>query len=221
MEIALTRFDLSDQTLTLTYEIKNGSNQDVWVCEHVRVLHMADPRDYDVYLEQDGTLMLRKRLEVVDEVECYAPRAYRGTYVRLRPGQERTESLSLTVPIEPYHVLSFHAVPGFDYVTRMVVEVGLFEGDLPGRIRQICKIAERLNCERVYYSDLDVENVELFDAYFGGLIVAYSFGGLAGFDEAFPEGSDRITIPHMWPVRLGERGLRITMDGLSLPYAGE
>jgi hypothetical protein len=103
----------------------------------------------------------------------------------------------------------------------MVVEVGLFEGDLPGRIRQICKIAERLNCERVYYSDLDVENVELFDEYFGGLNVADSFGGLAGFDEAFPEGSNRITIPHMWPVRLGERGLRITMDGLSLPYAGE
>ncbi|MHC4519826.1 MAG: hypothetical protein ACYTAS_14655 [Planctomycetota bacterium] len=221
VEIALTRFDLSDQTLTLTYEITNGSEQDVWVCEGVRVLDSADPQDYDVYLEQDGTLMLRRRLEVVDEVACYAARAYRGTYVRLRPGQKRTESLSLTVPIEPYHILSFHAVRGFDYVTRMVVEVGLFEGDLPGRIRQICEIAERLNCERVYYSDIDVENVELYDEYFGGLIVANSFGGLAGFDEAFPEGSNQIVIPHMWPVRLGERGLRMTIDGVFLPYAGE
>jgi hypothetical protein len=127
----------------------------------------------------------------------------------------------LPVPVQPYYILSAGWARTLEYVTRLAVEVGFYEGDLPGMIRHICEISEKLNCTMLTLDEIGVENAELYEAYFGGLRVSAEFGGLTGFDQAYEPASGQISIPHMWPVRLGERSLQIEIDGVLLPYAIE
>jgi len=91
--IKIIKLDINDKTLELSYEIRNDSQQNVWLCDSVSVNY-----NFEVYPDEDGqTLIIRKRLGVPSLTFWQVQPS--GKYIRLRPGQKRIESLFLTVPI--------------------------------------------------------------------------------------------------------------------------
>lgn len=210
--IELTKFDVNDTTLELGYKIKNNTDHDVWICDDV-AFYLAS-FDFEVYLAEDEqTLLIRRRLDVPTDAEwAINPR---GHYVLLRSGQERTESLSLDVPVHPRRQF-VHGQAASDHVRLLVLEIGFYNEDLPGMIREILEMAEKLNCARLEYSEY---RTDFFVRYFKGIWIAQFFGGLSGFEEhTYQEGNKEIIIPYSWQKFGGEQVLRIEIDGVRIPY---
>jgi hypothetical protein len=169
--------DVNDQTLELRYKIMNNSQQDIWVCNGVGWVEADDASrlDYEAYLEENNTLVIRKRLDVPTFVTYYIwPE---GRYVRLRAGQERSESLSLKLPVR--HRRLFTPSPekqGVTYAPRLVLELGYHTKDLAQIILDSKDSPEDTNV----------------------------------YTEAI--------IPSLSSLNEGESVLRITVDGVHIPY---
>ncbi len=214
--IELTKLDVNDTTLELSYKIKNNTVHDVWICDDV-AFNLAS-LDFEVYLSEDEqTLLIRRRLDVPTDVEwAINPR---GHYVLLRSGQEWTESLSLDVPVHPRRQFAYGQVAS-DHARRLVLEIGFYNEDLPGMIREILEMAEKLNCARLETSG--EYRTAFFMRYFKGIWIAHLFGGLSGFEKyTYQEGNEEISIPYTWQNFGGEQVLRIEVDGVHIPYEDE
>lgn len=163
--------DVNDQTLELRYKVKNDSDQDIWVCDGVGCVE----GDFEVYLEDDQTLLIRKRLDVQTFVVYYIwPE---GQYSRLRAGEEQAKSLSINLPVR--HRCMFMPrleKQGVIYVRRLVVEIGYHTKDL-------AQIILDLKC-----SDDD------------------------------PNKYNKAIISYLHSANEGEQVLRITVDGVLIPY---
>lgn len=219
--LTLIRFDVNDQSLSLACKVTNNGEQDIWVCDGITAFH-PNSNDYEAYLADDcRTLTIRRRLEVAEEIPGIAGwfRGYQARYRRLHPGQNRTWSFTMAVPVKPNFILMGYPNKA-DYATCLSVEIGICDGDLPGRIADIIGLAERLDTS--YRNDVVAPNYELFDRYFSGFRIADAFGGSAGFRDRYEPGSDQITIDRAWPWEtvslFGERPLNITIDGIFIAY---
>ncbi len=213
--IELTKLDVNDTTLELSYKIKNNTDHEVWICDDVDFYLTSI--DFEVYLSEDEqTLLIRRRFDVPTDIEWGSwPR---GHYVLLRSGQERTESLSLEVPVHSRRQFA-HGLAASDHARRLVLEIGFYNEDLPGMIREILEMAEKLNCARLEPSEY---RTAFFIRYFKGIWIAHLFGGLSGFEEyTYKEGSEEITIPYTRQNLNGEQVLRIEVDGVHIPYEEE
>lgn len=210
--IILTNLDVNDTTLELSYKIKNNTDHDVWICDSVDIVYS----NTEIYLAEDAqTLVIRKRLDVSPEVVWAAIPA--GRYVRLQPAQEYSESLSFAVPVRP--VLTYINERAYaDSAKRIVLEIGFYDQDLPGLIRSIIEVVERLGCANVEYEDYESD---IMRHYFKGLLINGRFGGkgLEHFDESHPDGSELFRTSFTDQL-LGEQVLQISIDGLYIPYKG-
>ncbi len=123
--------EVNDLTLELRYKVRNNSDQDIWVCNGVGwVQYDDDTLDYEAYYEEESqTIVIRRRLDVPLFVVYYIwPQ---GRYVRLRAGEERSESLSLKIPVR--HNWLFKPIlekPGIIFARRLVIEIGYLTKDL-------------------------------------------------------------------------------------------
>jgi hypothetical protein len=199
--MSLTGFDVNDTNLELNYQIRNDTEQDIWICKDIDVF--GGPGSYEMRITEDGLrLIVRRRFEALEGF-WYVPPESR--YVRLRPGETRIESSMLTIPIETM----YNFADKEDYATRLVVEIGYYPCDLPGMIREILDVAEKMNWQRLYQIEYSHEIVE---RYFAGLRIAQWFGGSI---QIF---GDEIKIPWMGNVRMGEQFLQLTIDGVRIPY---
>lgn len=215
--IELTKMDVNDTTLELSYKIKNNTDHDVWICDDVDAYSAS--LDFEVYLSEDEqSLLIRRRLDVPTIV--YWPIWPYGRYVLLRSGQELTESLSLAVPVHPRRLFASGEAAS-DHARRLVLEIGFYNEDLPGMIREILEMAEKLNCARLETSG--EYRTAFFMRYFKGIWIAHQlFGGLSGFEEyTYKEGSEEINIPYTRQNLNGEQILRIEVDGVHIPYEDE
>ncbi|MHC4434086.1 MAG: Hint domain-containing protein [Planctomycetota bacterium] len=210
--MALTRLDVNDTELELSYKIKNDTDHNVWICDNVDVYTTLD---FEVYLDEDEqSLLIRRRLDV--------PTAWQwiscpyGRYVLLRSGQERNESLSLAVPVQPRRLFASELETS-DHAGRLVLEIGFYNEDLPKTIRDILEMAEKLNCTRLEHSE---SSTAFFIRYFEGIWIAHwLFGGLSNFEKyTYQEGNEEIKIPYTWQKFSGEQVLRIEVDGVHIPY---
>ncbi len=118
--------DVNDQTLDLRWKINNNSDQDIWVCDGVGWIE----DEFEVYMEDDQTLLIRKRLDVPTMILYYIDPT--GQYSRLRAGEERVKSLSINMPVHHHWIF----IPrlekqGVMYARRLVVEIGYHTKDLP------------------------------------------------------------------------------------------
>lgn len=209
--IVLTKLEITHQTLELGYKLKNTSDHDVWLCDSVCVDYGIN---FEAYLAEDArTLVIRRLLDVSPEVLWVAIPI--GRYVRLRAGQERTESLSLTVPVRPQLVYIGERANA-EYATRLVLEIGFYNEDLPGLIRSIIEVAERLGCAPLTVKDYDSDTMR---RYFSGLLIEGRFGGLSQFDESHKDVSEEFLTAYTDRL-LGEQVLRILVDNLYIPYQG-
>jgi hypothetical protein len=199
--LIITKFHVNDKTLGLSCKIRNDSEEDIWVCKGIDVF--GGPGSYEVRITEDGqTLIVRRRFEALEGFWYIPPES---RYVRLRPGETRIESSTLTLPVETIYNFSGKE----DYATRLVVEIGYYPYDLPGLIRDILDVAEKMDWQRLYQIEYDHRIVE---QYFTGLRIAQWFGGSI---QIF---GDEIRIPWMGETRLGEQVIRATVNGVAIPY---
>jgi hypothetical protein len=176
--IALTRLDVNDTRLELSYKIKNKTDHDVWVCDSINT---ESTFNFEVYLDKDAkTLVLMKRLDIVPELEH--PAALKGgRYVRMRPAQEYFENLLLDVPVGS-SLLYIAKRANAEFATRLVIEIGFYNADVFRRIQSMIEVRERFNYTSVGIMDFQSD---IMRRYFKGLLVTRLFGGLSHFDEVY------------------------------------
>jgi hypothetical protein len=144
--ITIVGAKVTEKALEIRYQIRNGSQQDIWICESVISGPLAGP-DFEVCLsEGSGTLTVRKRLDIAGKERMEWPLPPFATYLRLPAGDRRSESITLPLPVHP--VLIFGQSTRFDgrgYPTRLRVEIGFHDSDLsktilaePGKSAQAC-----------------------------------------------------------------------------------
>lgn len=210
--MALTGLDVNDTKLELGWKIMNKSDHDVWICDNVDVF--GPSHDFEVYMSEDEqSLLIRRRLEV-PSILYWAQLPY-GRYILLHSGQERMESISLDVPVHPERLFASGQATS-DHVKRLVLKIGFYNEDLPGMIRNVLEMVEKLNCALLDYSEY---KTDFFKRYFKGIWINQIFGGLSGFENFhYKEGSDEINIPYTWQNFNGEQILRIQVDSVHIPY---
>ena len=220
--ISLCAFDANDKAVELRYRIANWSDHDVWICDGIEERDKVRPSNFEAYVDRDRrTLVIRKQIEVPRETISPVPRSYRGRYGLVRPGEEQIRTLTLPVPVKRYVMLA-SAGPDVDYVTRLVLRIGLYDEDLPGRVRSILSLAERLQCAQLTYPEIGTANIDIYDRYFRGLHLSRALGGLAGFSDFWTQGSEQAVIPHDWPALLGDEVcLELAIDGVLISMDSE
>ena len=196
--INVTKPFKSDRTLKLSYEIRNKSQQDVWICDSV-----SQGYNFEVYLDEDSqTLMVRKRLDVPSSSLWYSQPF--GKYIRLRPGEKRIESLLLNVPVNPVHMYyeSSKRLHRVINATRLSIEIGYYLGNLPEIFIDILKETEKT----------DLDKMILLNHWFGGVL------GFNHSNEQFRHRDEEVLIPYTQQKLNNEKVLRTIIDDLSIPY---
>jgi hypothetical protein len=206
--IELTKLDVTDSSLGLTCTIRNSSDHDVWVCSKVSSISS------EVYLTDDQrTLLIRRRLDVPSTNVWHRPPAA-GTYIRIGPGAAYPESLLLDLPVTRQ---SIYASPVAVEVPRtarcLALEIGYYDEDLPALVHSVLDTAGKFSTD-TWSLDPNIERT-----YFRGLAVRRA---LAGYDtkNKDPYGEGRVYIDYSYQALVGEKVLRMEVDGVAIPYAG-
>jgi hypothetical protein len=218
--IVLAKLDVNDTTLELCYKIKNNSDHDVWICDSMMAANPNVYISYEVYLVEDAkTLVIRKRLDLPWPPRILeATDRYFGRYLRLQPGQEKIDSISLTVPIHTDYLFGVErAYVEQAIASRLVLEIGCYNEDLPELIRNIIEVAEKLDCTG--FDSREGYSSDIFRRYFKGLLISHQFGPLSHFNETHKDVSEEFLtfVTHGF---LGEEVLQIAVEDMSIPCAG-
>ena len=220
VKVVLTKLDVNDQTLEVGFKIINNTNHDVWVCNGYN--RGESIRYFERYMDKDyKTLVLRRRYNLSDEgiiVERY-PSPFR--YLRLRPGQEKVESHSFTLPVTSINL--FHA-PGegrlnVESAQRLAIEIGFYDEDLRALILGVVEMAESLGCNDSAVIDAESETPRLFYRFFGGFEIAGWFKNRDWFRGSVTSDGDEILMGYMHQALNGEQVLRIEVDNLPIPFS--
>ncbi len=196
-------------TLTLSYNIINGTGRDAWVCSS-----SASSQPFEVFLTSDKhTLLIRKRLDV-PSTAMWRPPGPVGTYVRIAPGASLADSVRIVVPVSSrFLYASPDTTELAQTVTRLALEIGYYDGDLPAVIRSIIAVAEKSGL-----TPLDVPP-GLLDTYFRGLRVRAVLG-FFDRENKDPYGQGRISISYSGQALTDEKVLRVNVNDVSIPYKG-
>ncbi|UCC98248.1 MAG: hypothetical protein JSW66_20675 [Phycisphaerales bacterium] len=144
--ITITKLDIGDKALNLTYEIGNDCDDDAWIL--VGWYKFSDSifgMGAGVLISEDGhTLTIRARFNGPTTGIGFEP--LYGRFVRLRPGDSQTESIFMTIPAYPIpqfgHVGQQEQV--IEHATRLAIELGYYRGSLPERILKTLKPPENV-----------------------------------------------------------------------------
>jgi len=202
--IFVTKFDISDKTLKLSYEIRNTTKQDIWICEDINVNRFTHA---EVYLDKDGqTLVVRRRLGVIQHIFTNQPN---GLYVRLPANRNRPESLLLQLPVHLRQLFSgLGQTKDTVYAVHLLLEVGYYNEDLPAMILNVLKKAEKATDK-----DAD-EDLAGITEHIGGLLF---FNEL---NERLNQRDEQVIVPYTWQALKGEQVVSARVDGQKIPYIG-
>ena len=194
--------EVTEKTLAIRYQIRNDSEYEAWILAGMGKY----ATDFAVETDDGGrTLRLQTRLNVPRRV---FGDAFSGRYVRLGPGQARTEAISVPLPVRVWD--PYHEVVGQQGLTdRVTIEIGFYFGDLPENIRGILERFEGITDP--------VAESELY-------ALGRWFGGLCGYvqaNEDLPQRDEEVMVPYTNQRFGGEQILRATVDGVSIPYEYE
>ena len=217
VKIVLTKFDVNDTRLELGWKITNNTDHNVWICDS---LHQVQPSIFEMFLDKDNrTLLIRRRFNIqLIEALLWKYPPVLSRYVRLLPGQEKAESQSFSLPVQPDRI-SAKEYGNAEYAERLSIEIGFYDEDLPELILKIVELAEHFNC------DLDVglpnpnnpKDSETCRRFFGGRNIAMAFKHTLGWSSNITSGDDDIWMPY-FGLDMGEEILQLTVDGVSIPY---
>ena len=206
----ITELDVNDVALSLTYHIRNGTDYDAWVCSSNTNFSVP----FEVFLTSDKqTLLIRKRLDVPTTV-LWRPPGPVGIYVRIAPGASLADSVRIALPVTPRFLYARPDTTELaQTVTRLALEIGYYDADLPAMIRDIIAVAEK--------SGLTIWDVpgSLLNTYFRGLRVR---GILGDFDlvNKDPYGQGYVLIKYSGQALTDEKVLRVDVNNVSIPYEG-
>jgi hypothetical protein len=207
--VELTKLEVTDSALALTYSVRNGLNRDIWVCSEVSSI------PFEVFLRHDKqTLLIRKRVDVPSNITWRRPPTP-GTYVRLSPGDSRPESLRIDLPVCPQFVYTNHdQTTVAQTLRRLTLEIGYYDEDLPALVRSIFEVADRFS------PGVSTPDPNMLNTYFRGLAVR---GALSGFDviNKEPYNQGQVYIDYSYQALTGEKVLRMEINGLAIPYNGD
>jgi len=202
--ITISDVNVTNETLKLSYQIKNDSMQDIWICMAVDSF-----LGFDAFLEKDlQTIKLRIRHDVPKYVA--SSRSYKGHYVRLRSGDSWSELLSLPLPVQSPWVYGDATIQDIAYAKRLSLEVSFYPGDLPGVVCALDEKAKKLIIKN-FQRDSD-----LFRFGAAGFFNFYTLNEsvmLRSRDEEI------FMIPYTYQVIKEEKVLRIAIDDLHIPYS--
>ncbi len=206
--ISLLERRITDKTLRVRYEIHNGSGNDIWICESI---DLRSRWDIDVYVGQDNeTLFVQRRLDVPMHGSRSQPI---GRYVRVPHGQTRTETTSFSLPVRYRSALAGRRSSRSPaHATRLVLEIGYHEGDLPSTVFRLLEEAQKSVSEQPV----------TLPVYGEGLLGM--MGGSLEFNaanESVVARSEQVEIPWTDQALPGEKVLRMTVDNLVIPYSEE
>ena len=220
VKVVLTKLDVNDQTLEIGLKIINNTGHDVWVCNGYERSD-GSIRYFDRFMDKDNkTLVLRRRYGLTLRwLERNAiPRNFR--YLRLRPGQEKVESHSYTLPVTPLSIFTSSS-GNAGSAQSLAIEIGFYDEDLRALILGVVDIAERIG-----YDDDAVSAatssvpLTLYYRFFGGLEIAGLFKteSITWFRDSVMSDSDEILTPILEQSLNGEQVLRIEVDNVPIPY---
>ena len=219
VKVVLTRLDVNDQTLEVGLKIINNTDHDVWICNGYERSN-GSIRYFDRFMDKDGkTLVLRRRYNhMLKWLERNAvPRNFR--YLRLRPGEEKAESHSFTLPVTPLSVFLLSPKGNAESAQRMAIEIGFYDEDLRALILGVVDMAERMGCDDSAISALWQSGpLTLYYRFFGGFEITGWFKNRAWFRDSVTSDGDEILMPPMHQALNGEQVLRIEIDNVSIPY---
>jgi hypothetical protein len=212
--IELTKLEITDASLTMSYEIRNASDHEVWVCSEVK----RGGAPFEMFLTQDRqTLLIRKRLDVPAFGIWRGP-PEPGRYVRLSPGVVRPESLRIDLPATGRFSYARQTLEVFaETAKRLVLEIGYFDENLPALLRSIRAVCDQFSDAgwKLYTARL---NPDMWQTYFRGLH-AYR-AALVFFDRnKEPDGEGSAYLDYSAQA-LTEKVLRMEINGVGIAYKG-
>ena len=216
--ISLTKFEVTDVNLELGWKIRNISDHNIWICDS---LNAYGKSGFEVFLCDDSqTLSIRRLYNVRDQGRLERPITSR--HICLQAGEEKTEFLSLDVPIRPL-IWFGPEKTNAEFAKRLVLEIGYHNEDLPGTILSIVGIAEKFGYDTSIPIEISDED-NLF-SYFEGLLITKIFNLNADFRESVIGGGPQIIIPYIQTTKgqrifKSEKILRIEINSVSIPYKG-
>lgn len=203
--IVVTKLEITDKTLQLSYEIRNTSMQDIWI---VAWGARGGSTAFVFMDEDDQTLLIQSRLDL-PMTHTSAHNIY-GRYVLLRPNQIRTESVTIAIPVYPEYVLGGGRLRrGNEHAARVSIEIGYYVGDLPGMIRRLLEQAEGVGGATGSRAEKLIKN------YFKGPL------HFNKENEILRQRGEEILIPYTDQNLQGEKVLRTIVEGLRIPYEEE
>ncbi len=175
--------------------------------------------DFEAYMASDRqTLLIRRRLDI--DPCTPVPGPPHGRYVRLGDGQTRAESLVLSLPVESRFFWRFPTSPGEASAKRLVLEIGYYPGDMPRIIRDMLGTPQKSSGGRRFlYGPHDgpphVIEVPPIEKWFVSLL----YSDWCNWpNKHIRHRGEEIIVPWTGSTRLGERGLRVALEGLEIPY---
>jgi len=204
--IIVTELEVNDKALTLRYEIKNGSENDIWICDDINRNRMTH---CEVYLDDDAqTLVIRRRLGVMMDEYVYIEQPF-GLYVRLPANGSRQESVLIPLPV---HLMTLFSSRGETQDTvnavRLLLEIGYYTGDLPGMIRGVLEKAEKISDKN---KDKDLANIR---RHMGSSLFFNEC------NERLIQRDEQVIVAYTWQALKGEHVLSTTVEGQRIPYNG-
>ena len=202
--ISVTKLDISDKTLKLCYEIRNTTKQDIWIL--VGFGFRQSDTTFEVLVDvDDRTLLMQTRLDF--------PMIYtslhnlHGRYVLLRPGQIRTESVTLAIPVRPACPFGGGGRKQVvEQATRLAIKIGYYSGDLPKMIWDVIQKPETIGNRSKISHDKLIKN------YFTGPL---EFNWV---NEILKERDEEILVPYTDQNLEYGKILQAVVEDLAIPY---
>jgi hypothetical protein len=139
--LSVEHVTMSADRVELRYQIRNDSGEEIWYCDDMD----ADrPIDCETVASRDGeTLFLRMRLDMPNGWWHVYTYPY-GRYRRLASREVHRGVLSMACPVQQHPVLTSRSAHHRREVKKarfLVLEIGYFCGDVPGRLLDILREA--------------------------------------------------------------------------------
>jgi hypothetical protein len=138
VKVSITKAELSiaEKNVSLAYEIRNESQNDIWICDNMSV---GQDARFEAYIPAcDDAVRIRRRSAIGLEDRVVMRSAPLSRYVRLGSGQSRRELLLLPLPFRPQTVWASDLMPlTVAHATGLILEIGYYDTDLSATVPTI------------------------------------------------------------------------------------
>ncbi len=131
--MAITKLEVTEKALDVHYEISNRTERDIWICQSLTGALPGGSSEFEVYVPGGSEVLVVRRRSLPSGKEWAVPP--RPLYLRLLPGEQRSEFLHLALPIRPAPLLFFLPRSEEAQCARLLqIEIGFYGADFRERV---------------------------------------------------------------------------------------